>query len=180
MQWRSPAYRRRSRACLPYRPCKCVFAHHGGLTPAALLRRSHRRRIVRDFHRTGLRSPTHGGLTPAALVKARLCSATVVIIPADGRCNSTRGGERQPLVLRQRLCSGNAKSPAGVHSRNTGAGGVSPPWSALRRRTRNPEIQRIAVPDAVSYPLATHGGLTFRGHGCSSVVAEQNPEFTSH
>jgi hypothetical protein len=55
------------------RSCKCVVGTarrtirptliHGGMTVAALVRRSHRRRIVRDFHRTGLTSPIHDGLT---------------------------------------------------------------------------------------------------------------------
>jgi hypothetical protein len=69
---------------------------------------------------------THGGLTPAALVNVRSCIAKIVF------------------------------SPTNVRNCNTRAGGVSPPWDVLGMRTRNAEIQRVAV--ATWFP--TSGRLT--------------------
>jgi hypothetical protein len=56
-----------------------------------------------------------------------VCVSQKSQFPTNARATRYQSGGRKPLVLRQRLCSGNAKSPAGVHSCNTRAGGVSPP-----------------------------------------------------
>jgi hypothetical protein len=72
---------------------------------------------------------THGGLTPAALADVRLCIEKIVIF-------------RQTVVV---------TAP--------GAGGVSPPWSALRMRTRNRKFSALQLQTRLAREQI-HGGLT--------------------
>jgi hypothetical protein len=102
--------------------CNGVTHTHGGLTAAAL-----DCRFCSGWNSACLLPHSagvrlHGGLTPAALVDMRLCNAKIAIPPAHGRCSSARSGGRKP------------------------------PWNTFRMRTRNGQIHRIAVADAVCNP----------------------------
>jgi hypothetical protein len=79
-------------------------------------------------HRCNCVTHTHGGLTPAALVNVR-------------------------FVHRKN------RFFAGKHSHcNVRAGGVNPPWDVLGMRTRNAEIQRVAVATVVSDQRRANAG----------------------
>jgi hypothetical protein len=119
------------------------FASHGGLTCAAL------GESIRNCNGV---THTHGGLTPAALVDMRLCIAKIAILPAHGRRNSARSGGRKPPVGKLSLSSARIALLQRRPYMQPRAGGVSPPWRALRLWTRNAEIHRIAPADAVCKP----------------------------
>jgi hypothetical protein len=68
------------------------FQYHGGLTPAAPVSGSHRRRTVRDFRRAGFGSPTHGGLTPAALGAGRTCAGEMATFAMYERTSNQERG----------------------------------------------------------------------------------------
>jgi hypothetical protein len=69
----------------------------------------------------------------------------------------TRSGGRQPPVGNIRRCESETHIAGDMSRMQPGAGGVSPPWSAVRMRARNAESHRMAVADAVR---KNHGGLT--------------------
>jgi hypothetical protein len=67
-----------------------------------------------------------------------VCVSQKSQFPTNARATRYQSGGRKPPVLRQRLCSGNAKSPAGVHSCNTGAGGRKPPVECAPQANSQP------------------------------------------
>ena len=101
-------------------------------------------------HRCNRVTHTHGGLTPAALVPASRGRCTVRDFCATAFGSPYHGGLTPAALVNVR--SRIAKivfSPADIRTA-TRAGGVSPPWDVLGMRSRNAEIQRVAVATVVS------------------------------
>jgi hypothetical protein len=70
---------------------------------------------------------------------------------ADAVCEPRRADARRSFWAC--VCASKNSFFAGRRSyTNTRAGGVSPPWNALRMWNRNAEVHRIAVADAVCEP----------------------------
>jgi hypothetical protein len=70
----------------------------------------------------------------------------------------THGGLTPAALVHVRSCIAKIVfSPANVRSA-TRAGGVSPPWDVLGMRTRNAEIQRVAVANVVSDQRRANAG----------------------
>jgi hypothetical protein len=83
------------------------FAHHGGLTPAALdAAIGVRRTLFASFCKRG-QLPTHGELTLAAPVNERSCIAQVAVSPVNIRtAEPLRAGGVSPPWISYRDCTG--------------------------------------------------------------------------
>jgi hypothetical protein len=128
--------------------CNCVTHTHGGLTPAALAGTFASRRTVLDFCDSPLYHPPRRADTRRSW-ECAFVHRTNRFFP-DKRSHCTKSGGRKPPV--------GYKTPLQIATAflqqsargQPGATGVSPPWDVLGMRTRNAEIQRVAVANVVS------------------------------
>jgi hypothetical protein len=176
--WRKPAVVRRPR-------CDCVTPPRRAHARRSRLRVRLPASIV-GFSSATVRATHHGGLTPAALANVRLCIEKGVIWPVTGHrawrqergasaprgkhplqrignahrrryvAHANESGGRKPPVAQIRRCESETHTAAGVSRMQPRAGGVSPPWSAVRIRARNAESHRMAVADAITEPRRAH------------------------
>jgi hypothetical protein len=153
------------------RHCSCVAYTHGGLTPAALANvRLCIAKIAIPPVDGRCNSAKSGGRKPPVVRETRLqvippTPCDTLDLPKPRRVHVRGAGrKRGPLQLRYShprradarrsswacVCASKNSFFAGRRSHtNTRAGGVSPPWNTLRMRTRNGQIHRFAVADAV-------------------------------
>jgi hypothetical protein len=99
----------------------------------------------------------------------------MVLYAANIRC-TPRSGRREPTVANEPFLQVRGRHSAENIRPTLTHGGRT--VAALVRRSHRRQPERDFHRTGLGSP--THGGLTFRGHGCSSVVAEPNLEFTSH
>jgi hypothetical protein len=78
-------------------PASAFSESHGGLTPAALVRSSHRRRMVGDFRRTAFGLPTTAGSRPP-LLWACVCTSQKSVFRRRTFARQQKSGGRKPPV----------------------------------------------------------------------------------
>jgi hypothetical protein len=151
------------------------YHHHGGLTPAALVDMrlciaKIAKSVILPAHgrcnsaRSGGRKPPVGevSLPSARIAQIQLlslasyqCSVRPVSFSSAKIAHLQRRPYMQPRAGGvsppwQSSTGENPSATASVHA--TKSGGRKPPWNTLRMRTRNGQIHRIAVADAVCKP----------------------------